>query len=151
MSTPSDSADAMHTRDPVPPGFERVNRSSSFADLLGPIYQKTDPAGPVFAIRAEAKHCNVRGHVHGGVLCSLADIAMGYSTALSTSPPTSIVTVNLSIDYAGKSVQGDWIEVRTDVHKVGRTLAYANGFIHVGELRIARSSAVFSITPAERK
>ncbi|MEZ5463335.1 PaaI family thioesterase [Dokdonella sp.] len=150
MSTSTDSVEALHTPDPVPPGFERVNRSSAFSELLGPLYQKPDTAGPVFAIRAQAKHCNARGQVHGGVLCSLADIAMGYSTALSTSPPTPIVTANLSIDYAGKSVQGDWIEVRTDVHKVGRTLAYANCFIHVGELRIARSSAVFSITPAER-
>lgn len=135
----------------VPAGFERVKRSSGFSDVLGPIYQKTDDAGRVFAIRADARHCNARGHVHGGVLCSLADIAMGYSTALSTSPPTPIVTASLSIDYAGKSEQGDWIEVRTDVHKVGRSLAYANCFLHVGRVRIARASAVFSITPVESK
>ena len=136
---------------PIPLGFERVTRSSPYADLLGPIYQKSESEGLVFAIRAESKHCNVRGHVHGGVLGTLADIAMGYSTALSTSPPTPMVTVNLSIDFAGKADKGDWIEVRSDIQKVGRSLAYANCYFHVGNLRIARASAVFSISSGERK
>jgi acyl-coenzyme A thioesterase 13 len=129
----------------IPADFEPVSRTSPFADLIGPIYQKADANTLIFAIRAEAKHCNVRGHVHGGVLGTLADIAMGYSTAFSTNPPTPIVTVNLSIDYAGKADQGDWIEVHTEVLKVGRNLAFANCHLHVGSVRIARASAVFSI------
>ncbi|WP_423927198.1 PaaI family thioesterase [Dokdonella sp.] len=124
-------------------------RISAYANLIGPIYQKSESDGLVFAIRAEARHCNARGQVHGGVLCSLADIALGYSTALSTTPPTPIVTANLTIDFAGKSERGDWIEIRSDVQKIGRSLAYANCFIHVDEIRIARASAIFSVRPAE--
>jgi acyl-coenzyme A thioesterase 13 len=129
----------------IPAGFEPVSRTSPFADLIGPIYQKADANPLIFAIRAEARHCNVRGHVHGGVLGTLADIAMGYSTAFSTQPPTPIVTVNLSIDYAGKADQDDWIEVHTEVLKVGRNLAFANCHLQVGLVRIARASAVFSV------
>lgn len=151
MNTPTNHASATAAHDPVPPGFERVSRSSPYADLLGPIYQKVEATGHVFAIRAESKHCNVRGHVHGGVLSTLADIGMGYSTALSTSPPTPMVTVNLNIDFAGKAEQGDWIEIRTDIQKVGRSLAYASCYFHVGDARIARGSAIFSIPASERK
>ncbi len=135
----------MTERNNVPEGFEPISRSSPYADLLGPIYQKLEGRDRIFAIRAEQKHCNMRGQVHGGVLGTLADIAMGYSTAFSTEPPTPMVTVSLSIDYAGKADQGDWIEIRTDVQKVGRSLAFANCHFHVDSARIARASAVFSI------
>lgn len=135
----------MTERNNVPEGFEPISRSSPFADLLGPIYQKVEGRELSIAIRAEQKHCNLRGHVHGGVLGTLADIAMGYSTAFSTEPPTPMVTVNLSIDFSGKADQGDWIEIHTDVQKVGRSLAFASCHVHVGEARIARASAVFSV------
>lgn len=135
----------------TPPGFEPVSRSSPFADLIGPVWQRADAAGLVFAIRAEDKHCNVRGHVHGGVLGTLADIAMGYSTAFSTRPPTPMVTVNLSIDFVGRAEKGDWIEIHTDVQKVGRQLAFANCHLQVGENRIARASAVFNVIVPARE
>ena len=33
----------------------------------------------------------------------IADIALGYGLATSTSPPTSMVTANLSVDFAGSA------------------------------------------------
>ncbi|EDX88984.1 thioesterase family protein, putative [Alcanivorax sp. DG881] len=94
---------------------------------------------------AEKKHCNARGIVHGGVLGTLADIAMGYSSAFSTEPPTPMVTTSQTMDYVGKAEQGDWIEVHTDVQKVGRSTAFANCYFHIGSRRIARASAIFSV------
>ncbi|MEK8081726.1 PaaI family thioesterase [Pseudomonas sp. XK-1] len=61
----------------IPPGFTPLFRSSPFLDLLGPIHNQQTDAGLVIGLRAEAKHCNARGLVHGGVLSSLADIAIG--------------------------------------------------------------------------
>lgn len=129
----------------APQGFEPLSRTSPFADLVGPIYQKSDAAGLVIGLRVEEKHCNGRGIAHGGVLATLADIAMGYSAAFSTEPPTPIVTASQTIDYAGKAESGDWVEVHTDVQKVGRGMAFANCYFHVGSKRIARASAVFSV------
>jgi len=129
----------------APPGFEPLSRTSPFTDLLGPIYQKMDSSGLIIGLRVEEKHCNARGIAHGGVLGTLADIAMGYSAAFSTEPPTPIVTASQTIDYVGKAEQGDWVEVHTDVQKVGRSMAFANCYFHVNAKRIARASAVFSV------
>lgn len=126
-------------------GFEPLSRTSPFTELLGPIYQKVDAAGLVIGLVAEEKHCNARGIVHGGLLGTLADIAMGYSAAFSTEPPTPIVTMSQTVDYVGKAEKGDWIEVHTDVQKVGRSTAFTNCYFHVGSKRIARASAVFSV------
>lgn len=129
----------------IPAGFTPLFRSSPFLDLLGPIYNQRTDSGLVIGLRAEEKHCNARGLVHGGVLSSLADVALGYNSAFAQEPPTPIVTSSLSIDYAGTAKLGDWISIETDVQKVGKSLAFANCYFVVESARIARASAVFSV------
>lgn len=129
----------------VPEGFTRLFRSSPFLDLLGPIYNQRTDKGLVIGLWAEEKHCNARGLVHGGVLSSLADVALGYNSAFAEEPPTPIVTSSLTIDYAGIAKRGDWITLETDVQKVGKSLAFANCYFVVESVRIARASAVFSV------
>ncbi|GAA6135531.1 PaaI family thioesterase [Oceaniserpentilla sp. 4NH20-0058] len=126
--------------------FKLLARTSPFTDMIGPIYQKKGKTGLVVGLLVEDKHCNARGTVHGGIYGTLADIAMGYSVAFSTNPPTPVVTVSQTIDYVGKAQVGDWLEVHTDIQKVGRRLSFANCYFVVNEQRIARSSGVFSVT-----
>jgi len=129
----------------TPEEFEPIFRSSPFLDLLGPIYNRRFERGLIIGLRAAEKHCNARGLVHGGVLSSLADIALGYNAAFSGDDPVPIVTASLTIDYAGSAKLGDWIEIETDVQKVGRKMAFANCYFLVNEKRIARASGVFTV------
>lgn len=129
----------------VPEGFGPISRTSPFTELIGPIYEKRDGSGLIIGMVAGEKHCNARGMVHGGMLGTLADIAMGYSAVSSTKPPRRLVTTSQTVDYVSRAEQGDWIEVHTDVQKVGRSTAFANCYFHVGSKRIARASAVFSV------
>jgi len=129
----------------IPEGFEPLFRTSPFLDLLGPIYNKKTDKGLVVGLQAAEKHCNARGLVHGGVFSSLADVALGYNAAFQGKEPTPIVTANLTIDYAGSAKLGEWIEIHTDVQKVGRSMAFANCYFLVGEKRIVRASGVFGV------
>jgi len=83
--------------------------------------------------------------LHGGVLASIADIALGYGLATSTTPPTSMVTANLSVDFAGGAQIGDWVETSLDIQKVGSRMAFANVYFSVRRERIARASGVFLV------
>ena len=129
----------------LPLGFGPLSRTSPYTELLGPIYQTMGKSDLVIGLYVEEKHCNARGLLHGGVLGTLADIAMGYSAAFSTEPPTPMVTASQTIDYLGKAEQGDWVEVHTDVHKVGRSMAFTRCRFLVGATCIATASAVFSV------
>jgi acyl-coenzyme A thioesterase 13 len=129
----------------IPPGFSPLERKSPATELIGPLYSRGKGAELVLGLKAERKHCNARGAVHGGILATLADIALGYSLAFSTEPPTAAVTANLSLDFAGAAKEGDWIEARIDFHKLGARLAFGNCYISVGATRIARASAVFLV------
>jgi uncharacterized protein (TIGR00369 family) len=96
-------------------------------------------------LRAAEKHTNSRGTVHGGVLATLGDIALGYAMAFSTEPPTRATTASLSIDYIASARTGDWIEAHIERQKIGRRLAFANAYLCVGETQIARVSTVFAV------
>jgi acyl-coenzyme A thioesterase 13 len=127
----------------VPAPFQPIFRTSPLIELIGPVYSHGEGLALVVGMRAQQKHCNLRGYVHGGILATLADTALGYTLAFSADPPSSFVTANLSIDYAGAARSGDWLEARCDVQRRGSRLAFANCYITVDGQRIVRASGIF--------
>jgi acyl-coenzyme A thioesterase PaaI-like protein len=144
----------------IPNGFAPLRRSSPFAEANGPFYCKDENGALIFGIRIEARHCNSGGTVHGGLIATICDLALGRNIGLASASPESLakwrheqaasslpvrklVTINLSTDYAGYAKVGDWIEVRVEVQKIGKALAFANAYVFRGSEKIARSSAVF--------
>jgi uncharacterized protein (TIGR00369 family) len=97
-------------------------------------------------LRVEKKHCNSRGICHGGVLATLADLALGYGLmAKMGSARGGFVTAHLDLDYAGSAALGDWIHSQVEVQRVGMRLAFATGYLCVGERRIVRMSGIFAL------
>jgi acyl-coenzyme A thioesterase 13 len=127
----------------IPAGFEPLFRTSPFLDALGPFFYRRTEGGFVIGLQVAAKHANARGSAHGGLLLTLADIALGYTAAFSEDPPLSLTTVTISADFAGHARIGDWLEARVDLQKVGRRLVFANAYLVVGVERIARASGIF--------
>jgi uncharacterized protein (TIGR00369 family) len=128
-----------------PPGFEPLFRTSPFLETVGPLFYRRDAKqGLIIGLRIDRKHANARGTAHGGLLLTLADIALGYQTAFSQEPPAGLITANLTADFAGAAKVGDWVEAHVDVQKVGGRLAFANAFLVVDDERIVRASAVFT-------
>jgi len=130
----------------IPREFRPLFRTSPVLDLIGPLYCRGEGVDLAIGLRVEAKHCNARGTAHGGILATLADVALGYTMAFSSAPPASLVTANLTLDFAGTAKIGDWLETHVDVQKRGSRLSFANCYITVNEQRIVRASAVFLVT-----
>ena len=130
----------------APEGFRPLFRTSPVLELIGPLFCHGEGADLVIGLRVDTKHCNARGMVHGGILATLADVALGYTMAFSSTPPTSLITANLSLDFAGTARIGDWLETHVDIQKHGRRLSFANCYITANEQRIVRASAVFQVT-----
>ncbi|PMX45318.1 MULTISPECIES: PaaI family thioesterase, partial [unclassified Pseudomonas] len=109
----------------VPEGFVSLPRSSPLLDLLGPAYCRGEGLQLEIGLRADNRHANGRGTVHGGVLATLADIGMGYAMAFSSEPPLPLITASMTVDYLGAVQVGEWITVRLEHHKRGRQMAFA--------------------------
>lgn len=135
----------------VPEGFKLLSRTSPLLELLGPFYARGEGGGLVLGLCVTEKHTNARGLAHGGVLLTLSDVALGYAAEASVNPPARLITTSVSADFAGSAGLGDWVEARVDVQKIGGRMAFANCYLHVGDRRIVRASAVFARTDAGKR
>lgn len=134
----------MNTDAPPLPGFARHGRSSPFLDLIGPLWSRHAEAGLELALSIDDRHINARGLAHGGVLSTLADVALGYATAGSQYPPARLITASLTIDFVEPVELGETIVARTDIQRIGGRLAFANCYLNSNERRVVRASAVFA-------
>jgi uncharacterized protein (TIGR00369 family) len=131
----------------IPEGFEPHFRKSPFTDPWEPLYAKRTAKAVILGLRLAKPHTNGRGLIHGGLIASLADNAMGYSCAQATDWTTSFVTVSLAVDYVGSAQIGQWLAVESDVIKTGRTICFAQSLITADDAVIARANATFRVVP----
>lgn len=131
----------------IPEGFEPHFRKSPLTDPWEPLYsQRTDKA-VIMGLRLARAHTNARGLIHGGLIAALADNAMGYSCAQVMGWTSSLVTINLSVDYIGSAEIGQWLAVESEVIKTGSTICFAQSLIKADHAVIARASGTFRVVP----
>lgn len=97
----------------VPPGFRLIVQTSGFAEANGPWFEKTEGSRLIRGFRPGLQHSNSHGIVHGGMLASFLDSAMG-STVLHVLQ-RRCVTVRLSLDYLMPARIGDWLQAEAEV------------------------------------
>jgi uncharacterized protein (TIGR00369 family) len=131
----------------IPECFEPHFRKSPFTDPWEPLYSKRTEKAVIMGLRLARAHTNARGLIHGGLIASLADNAMGYSCAQATEWTTSFVTISLAVDYVGSAQIGQWLAVESDVIKTGSTICFAQSLIKADNTVIARANGTFRVVP----
>ncbi|MEO0436749.1 MAG: PaaI family thioesterase [Pseudomonadota bacterium] len=130
-----------------PHGFERHTRTSAVTAPWEPIYALELVDRVKLGLFIDNPHCNSRGFIHGGVIATLCDNAMGLSCGKviveAGGGQPGIVTINLSIDYVGAAKNGQWLEIDTDFVKTGRTICFARGRVLADEKVVAMASGTF--------
>jgi len=138
------------TSAPPPDGFTLYTGSAGpWFHALGPVHWREEADGTLsLGLRLEERHANILGIPHGGMLLTFSDSAIGVNLGRAQrqrDPKRAIVTTSLSSDFLGAARIGDWLEARVTVRKSGRTLAFGECLLAVGERPILRASAVFSV------
>lgn len=129
----------------IPAGFERHDRRSPVTDPWEPLWRRVSGDTVVLGVRAGPAHTNSRGFVHGGLISALADNAMGLSCARRLGDLSSLVTVNLTVDFLGAALTGQWLEFDTVFVKPGGTLCFTQAFVTADGQPCARANAVFRV------
>ena len=97
----------------LPPGFRLVAQTSGFAEANGPWFEKIEDGRLIRGFLPGPKHANSHGIVHGGMLATFIDSAMG-STVFHVLE-RRCVTVRLSLDYLMPGRIGDWLQAEAEV------------------------------------
>ena len=129
----------------IPHGFERHFRQSPMTDPWEPIYSRRTDTAVLIGLLAGEPHLNSRGLVHGGLLTTLADNAMGLSCGLRLEDGPRLLTANLNVDFLSIAEPGQWIEIETTFVKPGRAICFAQAFITADGKICARANAVFHV------
>src|SRR6478672_7310734 len=69
------------------------------ATLIGFRMTAIEPGQSRFELDADARHHNPMGTLHGGVLCDIADVAMGSAYASTLEEGESFTTLELKINF----------------------------------------------------
>lgn len=79
---------------------ERAARSRPpVAELIGFQVSEVRDGRAVATLEAGPQHANPMGTLHGGILCDIADAAMGMAFASTLAPDESFTTVELKINF----------------------------------------------------
>jgi len=94
------------------------------AKLVGFRILEVEPGRAVFELEAGPQHANPMGTLHGGILCDLADAAMGIAYASTLSESESFTTLELKINFF-KPVWNARLTATARVVKRGKTVGMA--------------------------
>jgi uncharacterized protein (TIGR00369 family) len=91
------------------------------ARLVGIERVSVDLGEAVFELAADERHANPMGTLHGGILCDLADAAMGVAFASLMEVGETYTTLELKINYL-KPVWGARLRATGRVLRKGKTV-----------------------------
>ncbi len=95
----------------------------------GPFFMRREEDGSyVSAFRAEEKHMNGAGSMHGGCLMTFADFAL-FAIATDEMNGAMGVTMNLSSDFLGAVKPGALVEARGQVTRGSGKTIFVRGLI----------------------
>jgi uncharacterized protein (TIGR00369 family) len=133
----------------IPEGFEPHSRMSPLTDPWEPIYSRRTADAVIIGLRLATPHTNSRGLIHGGLIASLADIAMGHSCGVKLGGGARLVTVGLAVDFTGTAQIGQWLSVESQVIKTGGTLCFVQSLVTADGVVIARANGTFRVIKKE--
>ena len=137
----------------IPDGFEPFEYTSPFTEMLAPIYiRRVPPDTVILGLRLERRHCNNAGVVHGGVISTLADLALIRSVRPPDNSPPTWLTASLGLNFLGGAKEGEWLEFCSVRKKGGARMAFATCEIRTAERIVATANgAFFNFAPAGPK
>ncbi len=129
----------------VPEGFAPATFSTGFLDVAGPYFTRKEADHIAVGIRITEGHLNGINVAHGGVLTTLADVALSYQLFVSEKPRLPIATINLNTNFLAGAKLGDWIVAHAHIDRKGKRTAYCRGEIVAGERLLMTMTGVFAL------
>ena len=123
-----------------------MEQGETFIDYIGPAWIRIGPDGATVLLEVHKQHTNPNGSVHGGVLMTLMDVALGSSVEgvlANAQPQGHPITMQFSCNLVGAARLGELLRLEAQVDRLTRSVGFASGRISVGDKLVMTASAVF--------
>ena len=127
---------------PLQPDFrERAKANDvAVARLIGFEAKDVADGHATVTLSAGPQHANPMGTLHGGILCDIADAAMGLAFASTLAPEETLTTVELKINFF-RPVWRARLRAEGTVVQRGQTMGYVECTITDEENRLVAKAA----------
>ena len=131
----------------IPPqtedGWVHDHDGIHFMKRNGPIWYR--PRGhrlDVGFLAVAEVHGNNLGVIHGGMIASFADFALGHAVWYAHGR-TPVVTIHLDVNFVSAAMAGEWISCTPEIVMQGRSVTFVRGDIMAGIRVVATTSGVW--------
>jgi len=122
-----------------------LDPDDGFVGHNGGIWRREVDGQPRLAFIARKIHANRNGVVHGGMLMTFTDRAMGMTARLTTGAVRG-ATVSLTHQFLAPVRIGDLVEIAPQVTKATTRLVFMSGTASVGDVPVISAQGVWRIS-----
>ena len=132
-------------------GWQEIATSVGFTGHVGPYWRKDDGQGRIMGLVVGERHANVHlGSLHGGVVMSFADIALGSGVVAALGEKAfNCVTLSLNTQFVAIAKVGEFVTLRPEVVRQTRQLVFVRGLMTVGDRTIAACEGIWKVLDGE--
>jgi uncharacterized protein (TIGR00369 family) len=127
--------------------LRRRVRTSNTAKQFGFVVQHVERGKVTIRMPVNARHKQIHGVVHGGVLAALADTAGGLATYMASPLGTRVATVEMKINFL-EAVEAGSVTAEAVVVRIGRHIAVTDCDLRDNSGRlVAKALMTFFVGP----
>lgn len=125
------------------------SRRGPLLDLLGMRPEVLAPGRVRVLYDVGPDHLRTRGIVHGGIIATLLDTALGVAASSVAPDDQDVVTAQINVNFLRPARQNERLEASGEVVHAGRKTAVATGQVLAASgALVATASATFLFVPA---
>lgn len=125
-------------------GWERLP-TRAFSAAIGPTWKRGEPGSRTVALLSHEGTANDHiGTVHGGVLMTFSDIALGVAVVDAIGAP-NCATVQLQYQFAAAAPIGSLITCEPEVVRKTSQLVFARGLIKADGKVVGSTEGIFKV------
>jgi uncharacterized protein (TIGR00369 family) len=129
--------------DPAAEGWARTE-DLGLPEFLRPMLMRREGDRLAFGFHGHEHLNNGRGVIHGGMLATYIDHALG-RTVREAAGGVAVATIQLDLHYLAPGLPGRFIEARGEVTRLTRSVVFIRGALTQGGKPILTASGVWKI------
>jgi uncharacterized protein (TIGR00369 family) len=113
----------------------------TYVSGIGEVFERRRDAAIEIALRTDARHVNLSGIVHGSIVMTLIDRAIGLNCR-AVADGDSMTTATLTVNFLRHIAVGDFVSVTCRLRKKGRKAFFCDADAWVGDRLVATATGM---------